>query len=607
MKKICLLVVFVFIVGLSQSPLFQALHSEPAGKNLMNPAHFYTDDTTIYTTTPLDVEPHTTYTFAIPTIIGASIEPGLITISQSGTILVDASVNTNDAVCAPDAPYGIEKLICTFETVDKTTLDIEITGDIDPRIGLQDLEHIQLEEGSTYTEYEPFEAKTEPVFEGQGLLVLDYHDTLFLNEIIGTHITAYDEIDGDLTDDIIVVSDAYTGHESTVGEYLVKLEVYDSSGNGAAFDLTIVIQDTVPPEIIGHNVIYTEVDDQVLLDTLIQDHFEFYDEHDGVIDDYTLHYDHYTGAEDTLGDKEVHLEIEDSSGNKSDIVFRVRIEDNTPPVIEGPTHVKLYLSEGWLEPDIVSLFNVTDNYTNPQDIDVFITSNHHPETYDAIGEYQMTLKAIDESGNETLADFTLEIIDDVPPSLSGPYLEEISYQDTLDLDGYSEHLEVSDNHCDLSYHDIQLLEDNYQASSPGDYTATYVVYDSSGNQATYTLNIRVIDDVPPSFNLDQTIVVSSNTEISEDEILTYFKNLIEEETLDMDSYEIFHNEYQGHEHEAGIYEVGINMRDTLGNNYQETLLIEVTEIEAKSDYTWAIWPIGIAGVLISIILYKRKF
>lgn len=607
MKKICFLSALLMMLGLSQFSFVQALHSEPAGKNLMNPAHFYTDDTHIYTTTPLDVEAHTVYTFAIPTLIGATTLPDHIKITQTGTTLVDATTSTNDAVCYSDDPYGIEKLICTFETTTDTTLDIEIEGDIDPRSGMQDLEDIQLEVGSTYTGFEPFESISEPVFQGQGLLVLDYHDSLTLDDIIGTHITAYDEIDGDLTEDIIVISDDYTGNENTVGDYWVSLEVYDSSGNGASFELNIVIQDNVPPEIIGHNVIYTEVDDLVPLDTLITNHFEFYDAHDGVIDTYTIIYDHYTNHEDSLGDKEVQLEISDNAGNTADIVFRVRVEDNVAPVIIGPNHVELYLSEDWKEADILNLFEVSDNYTAIDAIETFIASEAHPQDYDATGEYTVTFKAVDGSDNASTHDFTLEIIDDVAPVITGPYLEEVSYKDTFDLLGFVDRLSVTDNHCNLSSQDIQLQNDNYQPNIPGDYTATYIVSDSSGNEATYNLNIRVIDDVSPIFNLDQTIVVSKNTKIGEDEILTYFENTFDDDDIEIDNYRIVYNDYQGNEAEVGTYEIGIEMQDTNGNNYQKMLLIEVTEVEDSKDYTWVIWPVSIVAALFSIVFFKRRF
>ncbi len=604
MKKIAFFLALLIMVLASKS-LIYALDREPAGKNLINPEHFYTDSTNMYTTSPLAVEPNTTYTFAISTMIGATALEDSVKILQGDSVLVDANISHDNDTCSPKHVSGDEKLICTFETNHKTHLDIEVIGDMDPRGGLQDLEGVQLELGDTYTGYEPFIAASEPEFQGEGLLVLDYDDTLYLDEIIGTYITAYDEIDGDLTDDIEVVSDTYTGHEDTVGEYSVAMEVFDSSGNGAAFDLTIKIQDTNPPEIIGSNVIEVSVDDQKSLADLIDGHFEFYDGHDGEIETYSILKDDYSDHKDELGDKEVRIMIEDSSENQTELLFRVRIKDETPPTIEGPSAYDVYLSESLHEDDLYALFEVSDNHTEASEIDFSITSETHPSALDEIGQYTLIFKAIDESGNEASHELNIEIIDDVKPTLEGPNHIEISYQQSLDFETLKSDLVVEDNHCDLSQADITILTHDYEAEVPGTYEIDYKVSDSSGNKAYHTTVIHVIDDVPPTFILDEQIVVSSNTVIDETMILDYVKSNLDEDKLDLDSLTISDNPYEGNETKAGFYEVAIDMKDTHGNQHQETVLIEVKEIEEDASNRWLFIPITLLSLISGVVIFKR--
>lgn len=67
---------------------------------------------------------------------------------------------------------------------------------------------------------------------------------------IQAELTVFDYLDGDLTENIYVVLDNYTGHETELGDFIIVFGVVDSGGNIVTFAVTVHNMDITPPEFI---------------------------------------------------------------------------------------------------------------------------------------------------------------------------------------------------------------------------------------------------------------------------------------------------------------------------------------------------------------------
>ncbi len=505
-------------IGVVFTQATSAANSDPIGKNLFNPNRMHIHENGMYTFMPMDVEGETTYTFSMPrpNYIGAM----QVTVHDGETTYIDQTT-TQSSVCYDDfdrvtcsftTNHDVASLWLEFESYDPSMFDLYIV-----HYGLM---YFQLEIGETWTEYEPYEGTSvseAPEFQGNGTLITSYTTTLSLEAIIGTHITAYDDIDGDVSDNIIALEDDYTGNETSVGVYDVLLEVSDSSGNTAQFLLTVHVIDDVPPIIEGPEHLVVDVEASPPLEAIIAEHFMFTDEVDGTLETYAIVDTDYEPHMRKLGLHTVTLAIEDASGNETQKSFTIEVVDIEAPEIAGPSNLAVMMSEPYATLDalIETHFTITDNHTETHTIDVLILSHDVPEAFASSGHYSMTIQATDASGNVSERTIAIEIYDDIPPIIEGPTVLEISYTTPMPLADMMAMLMVSDNDADLTPEDIIVKHDGYtdHATSPGVYAVEFSVHDGN-NESRHTIYITVIDDVAPVFTVGERIVVEEGTVLS---------------------------------------------------------------------------------------------
>ena len=85
-----------------------------------------------------------------------------------------------------------------------------------------------------------------PVIVGPSLIVTTKDEVLTEEEII-SNFSAYDELDLDVSDSIIITSNAYLKNSSKVGTWFISLEASDSSGNKAVYYSNIEVIDNEAP------------------------------------------------------------------------------------------------------------------------------------------------------------------------------------------------------------------------------------------------------------------------------------------------------------------------------------------------------------------------
>ncbi len=572
----------VFIAGcmlfMMSAYYLSALETTPSGKNLLNPAYFQMNagENVFYTAPRHPVEPGE-YTLTLPT----ELDGAVLTIESGQQILVEESSSALDVCDGSDSNI----MVCHL-TLRDGDFYMEVRGGMaSQHFGHLGLEGFQLELGDEATPYEPYTPVNEdpPSFSGSGYMVLSYQETPSIESLVDAHIGAYDEIDGDLSDDIDIVEDEYSGNEGVIGDYEVRLEVSDSSGNTAYFTLTIMVKDEIPPVITGPDSLNVDVDAPPALEDLIAEHFEFFDDYDGMLSGFTIHEDNYSHTLETLGEKTVTFGVQDESGNEALKTFTVVLEDVTPPVIDGPDVVDIKLSNPKSFNEILLMYTLSDNHTPETDIAFYVVDENFSDNLEVPGEYSMDLKAVDASGNETHRTVQIHVHDDVPPTLSGPIVHRISYTETFDWRDLRARMYVNDNVDDLTLEHVTVVENTVESGEIGTYSVRFKVADSSGNESTHKVSVEIIDDVPPVFTVDERIVVTEGSTLSQDDMLSIALRSAQAEGFEAVEAKMLYDGYTNNEKVPGTHSYEVELTNRAGDSTVRVFEVLVEGADASTD------------------------
>jgi hypothetical protein len=406
MKK--LLIVCVLLSGLS----WGSLEASSGGKNLLNPALFTLSNHVLENTEAINVEGGVTYTLSLPEYYAIDLVQVKV-VGVSSEIYIDEIINVYEN-CTLEGYYTV----CSFMVApSETGLLISFSGGfISQWYQYYEMYDFQLEKNVIRTAYEPYlsggSGTNGPVMQGAGNITVSYARNVPLATLIQENIQAHDNIDGDITDRIRVLDDAYTGHENITGRYTVLLSVADTAGNTTLFELVIDVVDNVPPVISGPSKVDVQIDAKPLINDLIANHFTFNDVYSGTIQTFVVLSDAYTEAT-VVGEYPVTIRIEDHALNRTERTFIVHIRSDLPPIMQGPDTVRLYLSENPNAQKVTQLFNALDRATtDPLAIDLISTTIVN---WSRSGRFKGTLSVTDSFDNVSTRNITIVIIDDIPP------------------------------------------------------------------------------------------------------------------------------------------------------------------------------------------------
>lgn len=313
--------------------------------------------------------------------------------------------------------------------------------------------------------------------------------------------TADDDCDGDLTGSVTATVHNEFGIEIpevdviTPGDYTITYTVSDGAGNAAVpLTRTVEVVDTEVPVIFP--IGFTNAGVPILVEC--RDNFTplnvtALDDCEGNITSAVV----VVNPVDTTtpDDYEVTYDVTDSSGNAAaQVICRVRVVDNDPPVITLPPAI---IECGELIPDASAL-------------------DYCAGIVDVIVEAGNMYTATDPSGNSTSVEHTVTGVDTQPPVITvlgdNP--------DTLECDYYGGTVfnDPGATALDQCYGDLSAditteitdaggtVVPAVDVTSPGTYTVTYSVTDLSGNTGTATRTVIVEDTTPPLLSLGDLLV-----------------------------------------------------------------------------------------------------
>jgi len=266
--------------------------------------------------------------------------------------------------------------------------------------------------------------------------------------------------------------------------------VTDTSGNTSSDTQIITVHDTTPPvlnvpenitlEAIGPsgmsvNVGEATATDVIKVDSITNDAPEIFH----------------------LGDTIVTWTAIDSYGNTATANQTISIIDTTPPSITPPNDV------------VFEAENPTSNVVSIGDaraediVGVASITNNAPDVF-PLGETIVTWTATDQAGNFVTTTQKVSVIDTTPPVLTTPaslQVEATSELETIVSLGNataSDHIQV-----------VSITNDAPAVFPLGETIVTWTATDSSGNSATATQTVRVVDTTPPSIETPKDITVEA--------------------------------------------------------------------------------------------------
>lgn len=351
----------------------------------------------------------------------------------------------------------------------------------------------------------PFEIVTNqidnkvPVINGfEGVLNVNVDEPITITEIKKL-IKAIDEVDGDLTNEIIVESDQYSQNMKTLGTYPIVFSVTDKSGNKATLTINIKVTDVTCPVFEGPEKIDTEISDPIS-NSKILEQYKATDNYDGIISDkITFYKNNYESADKTkVGSYEIILSIKDTSNNVTYKTIKINILDNIKPLISGPSeYIKDYNSPLTLS-TIMEGLNALDNIDGDLSNNISIVEDKYTGNESKLGTYKITFNVEDKSGNiSNNFIVTIKVEDNQEPIF---YISNIIISthafENLSLDNIESYLIQSSLINKYEGYNLKIIENDYDKNKrvPGTYKMVVKVKYDNGKEEDINLSIFVNDN-----------------------------------------------------------------------------------------------------------------
>ena len=282
------------------------------------------------------------------------------------------------------------------------------------------------------------------------------------------------------------------------GVQTVVLTATDASGNTTSSTASVTVADVTVPTVITKNI-------TVALDANGNANITPQQVDNGSFDNcnIVLSVDKTAFDCNTTGEQTVTLTGTDPSGNTASATAIVTVVDNTPPVITAQNITATLDVEGNA---VISAVQFDNGSTDNCGISTFEVSK---VSFDCsnLGDNIVTLTVTDNNGNVSTTTATVTIIDNITPTV---ITKNISVE--LDANGSatitaSQVDNGSFDNCDIT---LSIDKTTFDCADAGPQTVTLTGTDASGNTASATATVTVINDNAPEIitnditvNLDQ--------------------------------------------------------------------------------------------------------
>jgi hypothetical protein len=276
----------------------------------------------------------------------------------------------------------------------------------------------------------------------------------------------------------------------------------DAAGNEDSCKFTVTVIDNTPPAITGcpsNQIVYTGAGrtscDQVATWT----EPSATDNCDGSVAYFSR--SHAPGSTFPKGVTTVSYIYKDAAGNEDSCKFTVTVIDNTPPAITGcPSNQIVYTGAGRTTCDQVATWTEPSATDNCDGSVAYFSRSHASGSTFSKGVTTVSYIFKDAAGNADSCKFTVTVIDNTPPVISGCPTNQTVYtgagRTTCDQVATWTEPTATDN-CDGSVAYFSRSNAPGSTFGKGTSTVTYIFKDAAGNADSCKFNVTVIDNTPP--------------------------------------------------------------------------------------------------------------
>lgn len=384
-----------------------------------------------------------------------------------------------------------------------------------------------------------------PVFSGETAYISNV-DAPVTESQIRAGLQAYDNVDGNVTSRITLVSDGYTANNQIVGTYDIKYSVKDNANNVAYLTVKVSVVDVTAP-FLTDNAPTLKRADQVLTNTYNDDHPLF-----GMTISQVLVYARSVGGSslDHLTDNEI--------------------------LMVGFLEMVLESSGVW------GFYDNTGSgvfFTSEWEGNLFFEIIKNPfENKTSFGpeNYQGKFKVGDKYGNYSdVYTINYNYADLIAPTISGPNAYTSNPNQKLSIENIKAGLQAYDNKDGNRTSSITVKTDNYSDNyrNIGSHVITFQVADLSGNVATYNVTVTVTDNQSPIFYVnDAFITVDESLNWSLDQIISHLSNIGQLPENVQAFYTVTTTNYMA---APGEYEVTLSRNPDAPDTLKETLRVGI--------------------------------
>ncbi len=378
------------------------------------------------------------------------------------------------------------------------------------------------------------------------------------------------------------------------GEFNITLRVTDNAGHWAEDTTSLIVVDREPP--------VADIDGEHVVDQWETVHLDASRCTDNVgIVSYAWRLEDAGGTVRLQGVRVEHtweeageylcsLVLRDAKDNEATARFTVRVLDIEPPEMDDPVDQEAAIRIPFRFPNV----EATDNVGVVDIVRTFVYSGveiilhgAEPEfTFDIAGTYNVTITAVDAANNSVSRSFRLVVIDpEKPIAVAGPD-QVVDSGDLVTLSGIAS----SDNEGITRYlwtfeHDgareLEGATVTFTFTVVGVHEVVLTVWDASGNSASDSMLVTVLDNVPPvaSLVVPTTAMVGETVALdgrgSSDNVgivnwtWTFEHNGTTVELYGEESSFVFEV--------PGTYTIHLAVRDAAGLRNETTMVLEITE------------------------------
>jgi hypothetical protein len=308
------------------------------------------------------------------------------------------------------------------------------------------------------------------------------------------------DVNNGSTDNCTIASYALsetTFYCDNLGDNTVTFTVTDTAGNMSNVDVTITVEDIIPPSLTTQNItVELGADGTVTIGP-----FEpVADSGDNCLLDVSLENDFFTC--DDVGPNEITVYADDGSGNSTSATAIITVVDAIDPVaVASITEITLELdANGMAELDA----NIDGGSTDNCGI-AFTEIAPSMFTCDDLGETIASYEVFDDALNMDTVGITVTVVDNLSPTAIGQDI-------TVELVGGIVMISPEDldngsfDNCDFS---LSIDQDTF--TTIGLYFVELTATDGSGHTDSVLVNVTVVDTLSTSnFNLENAITLFPN-------------------------------------------------------------------------------------------------